>query len=197
MALYPTLSDVGYLQISQEMDQKILTSNFDDLGKTQVKRKWLYPKRNIMLDYSNILNAALRTIEQFYIDRYGGYSIFTFIMPPDETNDYDGEYIGTLDASTIAFNMPCKAASGIKIYIDGNLQTVTANYAITVSGGQDGVDLCTLTDAGTAGSRLTCDFTGALAVRCRFKDKINWSRTKAATGYNSFKIELVGSLMDE
>jgi hypothetical protein len=197
MSLYPNLSEVGFNVISQDMTQKVLKSGFEDLGKTQVKRKWLYPKRNFSLKYQNILNDPLRVLEQFYMARNGGFSSFTFIMPDTETNDYVGEYVGTMDGSKVAFNLPCKDATGIKIYVDNIEQTLTTNYSLTLSGGADGVDLCTFVSAGSAGARVTIDFSGVLAVQCRFKDTINFDRVRYSKSFNNFSVDLEGLLFDE
>jgi hypothetical protein len=199
MALYPTLANAPYKALAQTIDQKVISSNFEELGKVQKKLKWLFPKRDVVsLEYKNNINSVLRILEQFFIDRNGSFGMFTFLMPDTEINNYAGEYFATGDvAGTVAFNLPTKAASGINIYIDGALQTVTVNYTIMPSGGADGVDLCTFTVAPNPGTRLTTDFSGILAIRCRFKDKINWSRIRSTTSYNSFNIELNGNLFDE
>ena len=56
MALFPAYSSIEYGNpVVEEMQFKTLFSNFDDLGEERRKRKWLYPKRLITLQYNNIL----------------------------------------------------------------------------------------------------------------------------------------------
>ena len=202
MSLFPILSEVPYVTITQNIKQRVLKSNFDDLGKTQVKRKWLYPRRSVSLNYTNITNNDLRELEQFFLDRDGSYRSFTFIMPSTETGTYTSEYVGTGDGSNPLFNMPCNSTSR-DVYIDGNLQTEAADstgagdYYVIEEGGQDGVDSCIFFSDPTAGQRITCDFEGLLAIRCRFKDTFEFQRIRHSTSYNNIGIEFEGLLIDE
>ncbi len=201
MSLYPTLTESEFITFNQGIDQKVLKSNFEGLGKQQVKRKWLYPKRNLTINYSSINNAELRLLEKFYVDRYGGYSSFTFIMPATEISIYTSEYIGMGDGSTTAFNLPSKAATSISIYNDGSLitagDTTTGDYYITADSGRDGVDLITFNEAPVDGNRITTDFTGPLAMRCRFTDTISYQRSRISIGLNDISVSLSGLLIDE
>ncbi len=201
MALYPTLTQSPYLTLSQDINQKVLKSNFDDLGKEQVKRKWLYPKRNVGLDYRNITNAQLRVLEQFYVDRNGGYLAFTYIMPLTETGIYEGEYVGTGDGSTTVYNLPFKSGASVSITVDGSPYVIgdatSGDCYIIEGGGQDGVDslICHVTPA--SGVRVITDFTGRLAIRCRFDESIAYSRFNNNIGMNDISVSLKGILMDE
>ena len=203
MALYPTLEETPYVSINQGIDQKVLRSNFDDLGKEQVKRKWLYPKRNIGLSYSNISNSDVREIEQFYVDRYGAYLAFTFIMPTTELSTYESEYVGTGDGSTAVFNLPFKSATNISITVDGSPyiigqdSTDAGDCYIIEDGGQDGVDSLVCHVIPLAGTRILTTFTGRLAIRCRFEDKIAYSRRRPGTSLNNISVSLKGLLIDE
>lgn len=199
MALYPTLSEVPYISIEGAPEQKILKSNFDDLGKEQRKRKWLYPKRNFVLNYNNITNVDIVELQQFWIDRSGSFYAFTFIF--DYSSTYASEYVGTGDGSTTIFNLPSKGASATTVY--GNASpyspgdTTSGDYYIIENGGTDGVDSLIFRAAIAAGDRITYDFTGRLAIRCTFKDTIKTMQNHGSFQKNSAMVELNGLLMDE
>jgi len=203
MSLYPTLTEAEFVNINLGIEQAVLKSNFEERGKIQVKRKWLYPRRAVSLSYGSVTNAEIRTLEQFWINRNGEYSIFTFIMPDTEISDYEGEYISTADGVIDFFNIPTKAATGVVIYGDGGEYTQVADatsagdYILTESGGTDGVDLIEFIDIPPVGTILTADFTGPLAIRCRFAGPIQYSRTRASISVNDISVNLSGTLMDE
>lgn len=203
MAQFPTLTSVPFVSIGGTMVQKVLHSNFEDLGKTQRKRKWLYPRRSIELEYKNIKDSELQTILQFYADRYGSYNAFTFIFPTDLVETYTSEYIGTGDGSTTGFNAPFKNTTSRVIYSGAAEQSITfdstgsANVYIDEDGGQDGVDSIQFTVAPSSGTRITCDFTGNLAIRCVFEDAPEYSRSRWQVGLNDCTVKLKGLLMDE
>ena len=203
MALYPTNTEVpfdnGYGITSR---QKILSSNFDDQGVTQKKKKWLYPKRDINISYNNINDIQLTELIQFEVDRDGTFSMFTWI----EENEYqkNDEYFATGDGSTVLFNLPCKAASTVSVYGDSSPydeaedSTSVGDFYITESGGTDGLDSITFFVAPAEGVRLTIDFLGRLGVRCRFKEAIVYNRTRYGTlGLNNCNVSLEGFHMDE
>lgn len=202
MALYPTLTEAPFISIKGSMDQKVLFTNFDGLGKEQRKRKWLYPKRSFELSYSVITDVELLTLTQFYNDRDGSYNSFTFIFPSTYSETYTNEYVGSGDGSTTIYNMPCVSESRT-VYVDGNEQTEAAdatssgNYYILEAQGQDGVDSLHLNFTPTSSQRITCDFTGRLAARCRFDGTIDFNRQKYSFGFNSANTKLKGLLMDE
>lgn len=177
MALYPSYSTINYTNISIDQRFKTIISNFDDLGEEKRKRKWLFPKRDITLQYRYITKAQAKTLWDFYQNRYGPYGSFNFFHDGVEINTYDNEYIGTGDGSTTNYNMPCKAADTHTIYIDGALQTDGAtvsgsgNYSYTTTGGTDGADLISFVVAPNNGTRLTCDVYGYLKIHCRFDEE--------------------------
>lgn len=202
MSLYPSLSNIPFVTIGQSIEQRILKSNFEELGKIQVKRKWLYPRRSISLNYNNISNENIRTIEQFFMDRSGTYLSFTFIMPPTETESYENEYVGTGDGSNKVFNMPCVSTSR-SLYIGGSIQSEAADatsagsYYIIDGGGQDGVDSCIFFTEPSIGERITCDFVGRLGLRCRFAESLSYERFRHIISLNSLSVSLNGLLIDE
>jgi len=172
MALYPSYETIPYANpVTEEILFKTLFSNFDDLGEERRKKKWMYPKRAISLQYNNINMIQGRTLFQFYLDRHGAYEAFTFFKY--EVEIYTGEYISTGDGSTVLFNLPCKNSSARTVYLDGDTQTEGTSahdYIYSALGGTDGCDKVTFNTAPTSGKRITIDFAGKLKIRCRFKE---------------------------
>jgi len=192
MAVFTTYSTVPYgTTVIEEMQFKTLFSNFDNLGTERRKRKWLYPKRLITLQYSNITKAEGRTLFDFYIARSGAYDAFTFFKY--ELESYVGEYVGTGDGTTTTFNLPCKTSSARTLYLDGAEQTVNVDYTYSALGGTDGCDEITMDSAPASGERLTLDFTGYLKIKCRFKDD-NLSFETFFNTYRTVGIQLQGLL---
>ncbi len=189
MALFPSYEDINYGNpVVEEMEFRTLFSNFDDLGEERRKRKWLYNKRIITLQYNNISKTDARTIFQFYINRSGAYESFTFFKHEFET--YTGEYIGTGDGSTILYNLPCKNSTARTIYVDNaeqilGVDTTTGDYVYTALGGADGCDKINFNDSSIplSGERIIIDFSGKLKIKCRFKE----DSMSFETMYNRFR----------
>jgi len=193
MAVFTPYSTVEYGNpVIEEMQFKTLLSNFDNLGEERRKRKWLYPKRLITLQYSNITKANGRTLFDFYIARSGAYDAFTFFKYERET--YTGEYVGTGDASTTLMNLPCKTSSWETVYLDGSEQTGGGtHYTLGAGTGTDGADKITWESAPASGERVTVDFLGYLKIKCRFKDD-NMSFETFMNTYRTVGIQLQGIL---
>ena len=177
MAKFPELSTIGFASpVRQIINFKTLKSTFDDLGEEQRKQKWLYPKRDLEIQYPFIDKADIETLWQFYIARGGAYGAFAFFLPEPEEDypTYTGEYVGTGDGSTETFNLPGKTTSGRTVYLAGAEQTDGSDYNFTALGGTDGEDQIDFSDSAMTppaeGSRITIDFTGILKVRCRFAE---------------------------
>lgn len=201
MALYPSLSSIPYVDYGGTSRQKILTSVFDDQGRTQKKKKWLYPKRDISLNYSNITDDNLTTLLQFEIDRDGTFSIFTWIE--DYAHTFEEEYFATGDDSTVLFNLPAKLSGNRTVYGDSSPYTEApdatgvGDYYVEQEAGTDGLDRIEFFVAPSAGVRLTIDFTGRLGVRCRFANAIKYQRLRYDSGFNTCTSQLEGFHLDE
>ena len=193
MALFPAYSTVEYGNpVIEEMQFKTLFSNFDNQGQERRKRKWLYPKRLITLQYSNISLTNGRTLFDFYIARSGSYDAFTFFKYESEI--HTGEYVGTGDASETVMNLPCKTSSSETVYLDGVEQTGGGtHYTLGAGTGTDGADKITWEAAPASGERVTVDFTGYLKIKCRFKDD-NMSFSTFMNTYRTVGIQLQGLL---
>jgi len=192
MALFPSYQDINYgVTVSDGILFKTLFSNYDDLGEERRKRKWLFPKRTITLQYEYLSLTDARTIFQFYIDRSGAYEAFTFFKYEVET--FEGEYIGTGDGSTVLYNLPCRYSSARTVYVNSIAQTEGSDYTYSALGGTDGCDEITFNSAPTSGYRIIIDFSGKLKIRCRFKED-SMSFDTFNNRLRTFGVELQGLL---
>jgi len=189
MALLPSVNYGN--PVVEDMQFKTLMSNFDNLGVERRKRKWLYPKRTVTLQYNNITLSDARSIFQFYIDRSGAYEAFTFFKY--ETESFEGEYVGTGDGSTVTYDLPCKNSSARILYLNNVVQNNPADYTYSALGGLDGADQITFIAAPTSGHRIILDFTGNLKIRCRFKED-NMSFNTMYNRFRIFGVQLQGLL---
>lgn len=193
MAKYPEASSIPWDNPeSHTLMFRTLTSSYGQSGEEQSKQKWLYPKREVgPLQYTNIDKADAETLWQFYLDRKGAYEVFNFFDA--NSDNYEGEYVGTGDGSTTVFNLPGKSTSSRTVKIDGVSQTEGVDYTFSALGGTDGADEITFGSAPNEGEYITIDFTGILKVQCQFKE----DKLKYETFYNILTIigiELKGRL---
>lgn len=203
MAEFPSYVTIGLRNpLDFQIRFKTLKSKFDDLGKTQHKQKWLYPKYNINLVYEYITKSQIETLWEFYLARKGSYEAFNFFIPEPESTypTYTGIYIGTGDGTTETFNLPCKTSSNRTVYHDALPYEEDVEYNFTAGGGEDGADKIDFSDSSMTapanGVRLTMDFTGILKIRCRFmEDILNYSMFWDRVA--SSKLILEGFLNDE
>lgn len=174
MAFFPELSTIKIEQLDMEDTFNNIESKFGDTGVRKVRRKSLFQKRNVKLKYSDVTQAEIRTLKQFYLDRYGSYESFYFGTALSDV--YEGEYVQTGDGSTLAFNLPSVNASSRQLYVDNVVWQETTDWVFTALGGTDGVDLCTMIAPVNDGLHITYDFSGELIIRCHFnKDKVSYS----------------------
>lgn len=172
MAKFPEIDSLSIGNpVNVQMLFKTLSTNFAELGKSQRKQKWLFPKRQIKINCPWITKAELETLMQFYAQRYGGFSSFNFFVPePNNTPlEYLKEYVGTGNGSNSVFNLPSKNATGYVVYKDNSTQSGGGvDYTFVRNDGEDGVDKLIFTSAPATGERITYTFTGILKVRCVF-----------------------------
>lgn len=196
MAKFPDYSDINYgATVITGAQFKTIISDFDDLGRERRKRKWLYPKRTVVLQYEHITKTNAMTLYQFFLDRAGAYESFAFFDHTART--YQGEYIATGDGTTLMYNLPCRNSAGRAIYVSGVEKTVGVHYTYSALGGTDGEDEITFEagDVPTDGHRITMDFTGNLKIRCRFKED-NYTFETFLNQFQTMGIELQGLLND-
>jgi len=193
MAKFPELSSIAPANPeSVHIQWKTLISSFDDLGYETRKQKWLYPRRNIILQFVDKSIADGRSLWQFYLSRKGTHEAFNYFFP--FSNIYTFEYVGTGDGATVIFNLPAKTSSSYTVYKNAVAQSGGGvDYTFAGGGGTDGADKITFVAAPDAGDRITYSFTGILKVHCRFaKDDLTYE-----TLWNDLVgvgIELIGLL---
>ena len=168
MALFPSVDYQTPFVVS--LRYKTLVTAFDELGREQRKRKWIYPRRDITIRFRNIKFADMKTLWQFYMARSGPYEAFNIFLPYSDV--YTGEFVGEGDGSTTIFNLPAKTSSSYTVYVEGSEMTEDVDYTFSALGGTDGADKITFTSAPTNGFIVTYDFTGYLKVHCRFNDDL-------------------------
>jgi len=178
MAKFPaTLTPAGApTEIEVEIESgKTLTTNFEELGQENRKRKRLYPVRNVTLQFDEIPIEDGRLLWQFHMDRGGAFEAFNLFMDTSlseamQTDSYQGEYVGSGDSATRAFNLPCKTGSSVTVKVDGATQEEGVDYNFSGEAGTDGADKIGFYSPPVSGERITADFTGYLKIRSRFKD---------------------------
>ena len=184
MSIYPSSTSSPYTDpVKIGMRWKTLVSNFDNLGEEKRKQKWTYPKREVTLKYEAISKTEAETLWKFYQARGGMYNAFSWFestaLGSSTYNDYEGEYVGTGDSTTLVFNLPAVDSSGVHtLYLAGGAVS-TSDYTLSASGGPDSEDKITFVSSSDSGlpvptstERITYDFTGRLKIRCRFADDI-------------------------
>jgi hypothetical protein len=170
---YPSSTSVPYLEpVKQEIKYKTLISTFDGGLETR-KQKWLYPKRDITLQYKYLSKTQMNTLWAFYKTNAGGYSAFNFFLNYSDT--YVKEYVGTGNGATTVFNLPAKTSSTYTLYKnDVALTAGGVDWTFGSASGTDGADKATMIVAPTVGAKLTFSFTGYLKIRCRFEDNFDY-----------------------
>jgi hypothetical protein len=133
-----------------------------------------------------------------------------------ESTLWEGCYIGIGDGTTVTFDIPGKTTSGVTIYKDGvalraeglsdilleNDDVLTTDgtsesiimegpedYTLYSGGGAASSDRVTFTTAPAANVLITCDFTGYLRIRCRFKEELSRSAFTAALYQTGIKLK--------
>lgn len=199
MSTFPEFDEIGWAQPSTIQHQfKTLISSFNDQGKEKRRRKWLFPKRFVTVQYQNVTKDESRILWQFFLDRSGSYQPFSYYNK--EIDEYTKEYVGTGDGGTSVFSLPSKEATNYDFYFNNTLLIETTDYeffsSLGPSGGTDGSDRVVFVSTPEESERITYSFNGKLRIVCRFReDNINFQTFhKQLTGVG---IELQGLLIDE
>lgn len=157
-----------------------------DSGVEQRRQKWTFPKYDIKLSFAVLSASEIQAIWNFFVARHGSFEAFYFYTY--DALAWTGCYIGVGDGATQTFDIPGKGTSAQTIYVDG---ASTVAVTILTGGGAESSDRVTFTIAPAAGAILSCDFTGYMRIRCRFKedtiDRSHLQHTLYTTG-----IELKG-----
>jgi hypothetical protein len=189
--IYPVVLEPEWLTLVTDLDnggeqrrEKWLFCKFNVRGKLT----------RLAMEY------GAQAIFDFYQARHGAAQSFYFFEPGltyGIVTSYQDLYVGIGDGATAIFDLPGKYTSAQKIYINGVEQS--AGYIIlagTGDGGADqvsfeGEDVRVARDGKTridrdgnvrvtrsgigagalaVGALVSCDFTGSLRVRCRFRE---------------------------
>jgi hypothetical protein len=142
-----------------------VVSNFDALNE-QRKQKALFAVYNVAFSYEHLTVSEEQTLWAFYMARKGSYE--AFYIYDIYSWPHTGLFVGWGDASTFTFDLQGKTTSAQAIYLDGVLQS--SGYTIVSGGGAEGSDRVTFDAAPAAGVLITCDFTGYLRARVRYKE---------------------------
>jgi len=181
MTVYP--SSIGYQNpIHIDIRYKTLISQFDEDGEEKRRQKWLYPKRDITLQYQALSKSEGETIWEFYCARKGSYGSFSWFehtgLGSTAYHSYSSEYVATGDSTTLIFSLPSKDSTSYSVNLNAAAVS-TSNYTISYGGGSDGEDKLTFISGPAGGlgppgttQRITCDFIGRLKVRCRFAEDV-------------------------
>lgn len=184
MAEFPTTPRPFYPVII-EPEWKTNISTFDS-GKEQRRQKWDFPKYNVELRYDVLSSADIQSLWDFYMARKGAYEAFYFYDL--ESVAHNAQYVGIGDGATATFDIPGKSTSSQTIYIDG--VPLGSGYTILSGGGSENSDRVQFTAAPAIGEMITCDFTGFLRIRCRFKeDKMSKSAFTASLRQTGLKLK--------
>lgn len=176
MAEYPT-SPVPQYPYELSTNWKTITSAFDS-GVEQRRQKQTYPKYDVSLSYGALGEADLQTLWNFYRSMNGSLTAFYFYTI--ESADWDGLFVGTGNGTALTFDLPGKSTSAQVIYING-VAVDPDDYTLVVGGGTENADRVTFDTEPAVNDIITCDFTGYMRIRCRFKeDKMSKVRFEAA-----------------
>lgn len=128
-------------------------------------KRWRFPKRSVNIPYSRDEAADVSAAWLFYRARSGAYEPFWLIVPTEDVEPYEDEFIARGDGITQSFDLPGKTTTLRSVYVDG-VEDATATYASGT--GEAGVDRVTFSSVPAEGALLTADFTGYLRLRARF-----------------------------
>lgn len=210
MAKYPEWNEIQWdFPLDVELESRVLTSQFDGLGKEKRRLKFLQIRRNIRIRYEDrfLTREKVTTLWQFFQARNGPFEAFSFFhgspgkaIDDYELNNFVDEYIGVGDGSTTGFDLPCKnIQSNPTVYYRRSGAKNSYNptdYEISGEMGADSADRINFDTAPLAGDVLSIDFRGTLKTRCRFANQV----ASFQDFYNilgTIGLELKGLLNDE
>ncbi|MGA2332297.1 MAG: DUF2460 domain-containing protein [Syntrophales bacterium] len=164
MAQYPT-SPVPQVPYTITPTWKTIITGFDN-GAEQRKQKRAFAKYDVTLTYDVLLVSEIQALWNFYQSQKGAFGAFFFYAL--ESAAYTNLAVGIGDASTLTFDIPGKSTSSQSVYVNGVIQS--SGITILVGGGQENSDRVQFNAAPALGAVISCDFTGYLRIRCRFKN---------------------------
>ena len=173
MATFPESNPSPQYPLIVEPGFNTLISGFDGGGE-QRRQKLMYPKYNVIVNYSGMSLSGAKTLWEFYLARKGAYEafyIYDLILLLGHSFNHVGQYCGTGDGSTTIFDIPGRSTSSRTVYVDGVDET--SNVSFLTGGGSSNSDRIEFSSAPASGGVVTIDFTGFLRMRVRFwEDKL-------------------------
>ena len=163
-------------------------------GKEQRRQKSLFPMYDVRVRYHGLSAADAKTLWEFYMDRKGAYEafyIYDLALLADVSFNHTDQYCGTGDGATDTFDIPGRSTSSQTVYVDGATQSTPGDYSILTGGGESSSDRIQFVAAPAEGEIITCDFTGFLRIRARFKED-RLPRDLFITNLFRYGIELKG-----
>jgi len=163
-------------------------------GKEQRRQKSLFPIYDVTVQYYALSAADAKTLWEFYMARKGAFEtfyIYDLALLANVSFNHTDQYCGTGDGETDIFDIPGRSTSSQTIYVNGEAQSTPGDYSILTGGGESNSDRVDFVTAPSEGGIITCDFTGFLRIRARFKyDKL--PRELFITKLFKYGIELKG-----
>lgn len=145
-------------------------------GKEQRRQKSLFPIYDVTVQYYAPSTAGAKTLWEFYMARKGAFEafyIYDLALLANVAFNHVDQYCGTGDGETDIFDIPGRSTSSQTIFVNGNAKSTPSEYSILTGGGESNSDRVDFVTAPSEGDIITCDFTGFLRIRARFKyDKL-------------------------
>lgn len=194
--VYPTTPKPTYAYVLDHQFRTLIT-DFES-GEEQRNRRWRFPKRTFLLFYKTMAFTTLQrdAVYEFMQNRSGPYEPFWFF--DFQERKWVDQYVGQGDGSEDTFDIPgmntgeteeatliTEAGDTIItesgdtliaetlispiVYVDG---TATTEFTFNKGIGEGGADQIKFNygHVPSAGQLITCDFTGLLRIKGRFKD---------------------------
>lgn len=190
MAEYPTIPIPALDGFSVAPIWKTITSGSDAMTE-QRKQKAVFAKYDVAIKYpEGITPSEAQALWTFYMARKGAYG--SFYVYDLVSFAHVGLFVGWGTGAALTFDLPGKTTSAQVIKIDGITKTLTTDYSIVVGGGGESSDRVTFVAAPALGALITCDITGYLRMRVRFKEDQLPRNTFLLTIYRGGSVELTG-----
>lgn len=185
MAKFPEDVKLSYpLQIAPRW--RTVVTAFEG-GWEQRMKKEDFAVFDVTIKLDKVSKSDFLKIWEFYQARKGAYEPFYFFCPYTDT--YKGLYVGAGNGTTTTFDLPGKSTSAQSIYLDFALQS--GGYSILSGGGGEGADRVQFSSAPASGTIISCDLTGFMRIRCRFKED-TMTKEYMANGLYRTGLELKG-----
>lgn len=131
-----------------------------------------FPVFNVDVKYKGLTLAEIQTLFSFHLARKGSFEdFFIYDLALLESTTFSaGElFVATADGLTGIFDLPGRNTSGHTIYLNGVAQSTPGDYSILTGGGEGNADRVEFVSDPDEGDIISCDLTGYLRYKVRFK----------------------------